>query len=311
MKQLHLVAFYCVLPLALAAQPPCLTVTGDQILGSDLARAIPAFAAVPRSVSLAPSPLPGGTRIFSLSELQSLAARFSVAAIPSSDVCFHFATEVLNRDRAEEAMRKSLQITDARIEILETSTGQVPVGVLQFARNNLAMPATPDQHSGEIWRGEILYAGNRRFPVWAKVRITVPVSKLVAAEALRPGVPIRPEQVRFESGEGFPGIAAASLSADQVAGMLPLRSVAAGAELRADNLTRPNDVNRGDLVHVEVRFGAAHLALTGRAESAGHIGDTIAVRNPDTSKIFQALVDGTDAVIVSPAAREIARNERN
>ena len=39
------------------------------------------------------------------------------------------------------------------------------------------------------------------------------------------------------------------------------------------------DVNRGDMVEVEVRSGAAHLAFTGKAESAGRSGDTIVIRN--------------------------------
>jgi flagella basal body P-ring formation protein FlgA len=52
------------------------------------------------------------------------------------------------------------------------------------------------------------------------------------------------------------------------------------------------------MVHVEVRIGAAHLALTGRAESAGHVGDTIAVRNPDSSKVFHAMVEAAGKVIV-------------
>jgi flagella basal body P-ring formation protein FlgA len=54
----------------------------------------------------------------------------------------------------------------------------------------------------------------------------------------------------------------------------------------------PPDVNRGEMVEVEVRSGAAHLAFTGKAESAGHSGDTIVIRNPSSNKVFQARVDG-------------------
>ena len=72
-----LIIYSWLIPCALA-QSPCVTVTGDQILGSDLARAIPAFARIPANTPLATSPLPGSTRTFSLSELQSFAARFAV-----------------------------------------------------------------------------------------------------------------------------------------------------------------------------------------------------------------------------------------
>jgi flagella basal body P-ring formation protein FlgA len=280
------------------AQTPCLTVTGEQILGGDLARAVPALAKISPNIPLAPSPLPGNTRIFYLSELQSIGARFSIQVYEPPEVCFRFATEPLNRDRVTEAMRNALHIPDARIELLETSPGPVPLGAIEFARENLGVPASPGQHTPVPWRGDVVYAGNRRFPIMTKVRITAPVSRLVAVEALRSGVPIKSGQVRAELIESFPPAVSGGISVEETAGMIPLRPVAAGAEVLPDNLKRPNDVNRGDLVRVEVRFGAAHLALTGRAEAAGRVGDIIAVRNPDSSKVFNALVEGVGRVLV-------------
>ena len=285
------------IPCALA-QTPCLTVTGEQIRGSDVARAVPALAKISPNVPLAPAPPPGNTRDFYLSELHSIGARFSIRVVDAQEVCFRYATEDLNRDRVTEAMRKALRVPDARIELLETSAGPVPIGVIEFERENLGAPAAPGQRTPLPWRGDIVYAGNRRFPISAKVRISAPVSRLVAVEPLRPGVAIKPSQLRSEIVESFPLATNGVLSIEQIAGMTPLRPIAAGAEIRLDNLTRPNDVNRGDMVHVEVRIGAAHLALTGRAESAGHIGDTIAVRNPDSSKVFHAMVEAAGKVIV-------------
>jgi flagella basal body P-ring formation protein FlgA len=71
-----------------------------------------------------------------------------------------------------------------------------------------------------------------------------------------------------------------------------MRIVAAGAEIHLAQLMVPPDVNRGELVEVEVRSGAAHLALTGKAESAGRSGDTIVIRNLSSNKVFQARVEG-------------------
>lgn len=304
---------YCCFIGCAAAQTPCQTVTGDQILGSDLARAVPAFSRIPADAPLAPSPLPGSTRVFHLSELQSIGARFSIpldSPVDSPpDACFRFATETLNPGRVLDAMRNALQIPDARIELLETNPGTVPVGAIEFTRDNLGSPASPDSKTPVPWRGDIVYAGGRRFPIFARVRVSAPVSRLVAVEALRSGVVIAPGQVRAELIEGFPVVRSRNLSANQVEGMVPLHPIAAGAEVRPDNLARPNDVNRGDLVRVDVHFGAAHLALTGRAESGGHIGDTVSVRNPDTSKVFQALVDGVGRVVVGPPGSENRRSE--
>jgi flagella basal body P-ring formation protein FlgA len=309
MTMRYLVTCLWLVPCALA-QTPCLTVTGEQITGSDMARAVPAFAKIPRDAPLAPSPLPGSARVFNVSEMQSLASRFSVAVGQLQDVCFRFATETLSTARIAEAMREALRIPDARLEVLETLSGPTPVGTLEFVRKNLSAPAAPDQKTPVVWRGDILYAGNRRFPIWAKVRITAPIVRLVAVESLRSGLAIKADQVRSELTEGFPADSGGPLSAEQVAGMIPLRPVPAGADVRMDNLKRANDINRGDLVHVEVRFGAAHLALTGRAESAGHVGDTITVRNPDSSKTFEALVDGVGRVVVGHPGAQIASAER-
>jgi flagella basal body P-ring formation protein FlgA len=296
MKILLLIAY---LPLALA-ETPCVSVTGSQILGADLAGAVPAFTGIQADSPLAPAPMPGSTRVFYSSELQSIASRFSLAISIPSEVCFRFATETLNRERVLDEMRKALNIPDSKVELLETSPAQVPVGKIEFAREGLTTPAAPDQRTPVFWRGNIAYAGDRRYPIQAKVRITAPLRRVVAMEPLRSGVPVKAEQLRQEAFEGFPPVKSDSPEPDQVAGMIPVHPIAAGGEVRLDNLVRPNDVNRGDLVHVEVRFGGAHLALMGRAEAAGHVGDVVAIRNPESSKVFQARVEARNRVIVLP-----------
>jgi flagella basal body P-ring formation protein FlgA len=107
-------------------------------------------------------------------------------------------------------------------------------------------------------------------------------------------------QVRREVTESFPAAVHPDRTIDQVVGLVPLHAISAGSEVRFENLVRPNDVVKGDMVHVEVRMGAARLALNGRAESTGRIGDFIAVLNPESSRTFQARVDGKDRVVVEP-----------
>lgn len=128
--------------------------------------------------------------------------------------------------------------------------------------------------------------------------MTAPVTRLIAVESLRAGVPIKPGQVREEVTEAYPLSSGRGLPLSQVEGLLPLRTLPSGAEIRADDVGKPYEVNRGDLVHVEVRAGAARLTLTGRAESAGRVGDLVPVQNLDSSRVFPALVEGKDKVIV-------------
>jgi flagella basal body P-ring formation protein FlgA len=108
----------------------------------------------------------------------------------------------------------------------------------------------------------------------------------------RQGEAIGASQVRVETADRFPIAGDVAQTVDQVVGRAPLRAVVPGTEIRLGQLMVPPDVNRGDMVEVEVRSGAAHLAFTGKAESAGRSGDLIVIRNLSSNKIFQARVDG-------------------
>lgn len=285
------------------AVPTCASVSGDQILGADLARAVPALAGIPAKTPLAPTPMPGSMRVFPYSELQSIAARYSKTLDTQTEVCFRLATAPLDRERVNEALHASLasalKLPNATVELIETSTEPAPLGTLVFTPQGLSTPASPDQKTPVLWRGDVVYAGDHHFPIWARVRITAPVKRIVATEPLRNGVPIRADQLREETVEIFPSPNNRPLAMDSIPGLLLIRSVAAGAEIRADNLTRPYDVNRGDMVQVDVHIGAAHLAMVGKAESAGKSGETIAVRNTDSNKLFRGTVDSPGHVTVT------------
>ena len=286
---------------ALAQNPSCVAVEGDQILASDLARTLPAFKQIPPNTPLAPTPGPGGTRVFTADELQSIASRFSVTTDAAPDLCFQLLTEPLDRERVLEAMQASLPTPGVHIELLDVSSEKVPHGRVQFPREGLGTPALPDRKSPLLWRGSVVYGTTKqRFAVWGRVNVTAPVTRIVATESLKAGAAIQSSQVRRETVESFP-VSKPTLDPEEIVGKLPLRTIAAGGEIRMDNLALPIDVHRGDRVRVEVRIGAAHIALNGRAESNGRIGDMIAVRNPDSSKMFRARVESKDKVIVELA----------
>jgi flagella basal body P-ring formation protein FlgA len=289
-------------------QTPCVPVTGSRILGADLARVVPALKTLPPDLPIATSPLPGAIRTFPVSELQTLASRFAIRETVEEDICFRVATESLDRARVIESMMDALKadalkmdalkIPDIRIEVLDATNEPTPVGRIEFRRENLGTPAGPNRNLPIIWRGDVIYAGDRRFAIWAKVRITAPVTRLIAVESLRAGIPIKSGQIREEVTEAFPLSSGRMASLSQIEGLVPLRAIASGAEVRPDDVGQPYEVNRGDLVHVEVRSGAARLALTGRAESAGRVGDLVPVRNIDSSRVFPAVVEGKDSVVV-------------
>jgi flagella basal body P-ring formation protein FlgA len=281
--------FACFAP---AQTPKCVEVEGDRILARDFAASLPGFSRLSPETPLAPAPLPGVRRFFRPFELAALAQRYSVEIDPDAALCFDRQSEMLDRDRVLEAMRLALPLPDLQVEIVETSRYPVPRGRLEFRRESLGSPASPSARIPVEWRGNVIYGDNRSFGVWARVLISAPMPRVVAAEALKKGEAIGAGQVRVETADSFPIATDVAQTVDQVVGRASLRPVSPGTEIHLSQLMVPPDVNRGEMVAVEVRSGAAHVAFTGKAESAGRSGETIVIRNLSSNKVFQARVEG-------------------
>jgi hypothetical protein len=189
----------------------------DRVLLRDLAPAFPDLAAEAMDSPVALAPMPGVQRNFDFAELRRLAARLKLAD-PVREVCVTRRAAVLEPTRILEALRA--QMPAAQIELLDYTRGPVPEGELEFSRNGVA-PGAP----AGVWSGAVRYAEGRRFPIWAKVRITA-------------------------------------------------------------------DVNRGEMVHVEVHSGAALVAFDAEAQSSGAAGQTITLLNPISKRRFSARVEG-------------------
>jgi hypothetical protein len=69
------------------------------------------------------------------------------------------------------------------------------------------------------------------------------------------------------------------------------------AQLASESL-RGVAIERGDQVQVEVRSGGARVTFESKAESTGHLGDLIIVRNPENGKLFRARVEAKGRVSV-------------
>jgi flagella basal body P-ring formation protein FlgA len=110
----------------------------------------------------------------------------------------------------------------------------------------------------------VRYAGVRRFPIWARVRLL-------------------------------------TTSADEVADKSAGRAIRAGEPIPLAQLGRGKEVRAGDTVMVDVKAGGVRLAMEAKAEGSGAAGDVIAVRNPETRRRFQARVEARGRVSVSAA----------
>jgi flagella basal body P-ring formation protein FlgA len=270
----------------------------DRITAGDLAAVEPAFSAMSPETSLGYAPAPGMRRTFGVQELTRLARRYHLSAEPASEICVERPLATLDRAAMLASMRNSLGLTDARVEIVDASRYPVPQGELEFPRAGLLAPPPSQPQGVALWKGAIRYGANRRFAIWARVRITVKMSRVVTAEPLGPLRPIEPGQLRLETWEGFPPRTALLDAIEQAAGRIPRRSLAAGTPLTSGDLHDPYDVMRGDSVRVEVSQGEARLELDARAEASGRRGQLIPVLNPANGKKFSARVEGAGKVSV-------------
>ena len=284
--------------LTMLSHPGCEIVSGEQIVGADLSRTVPVFAAMPRDTVIGYSPAPGARRIFHFQELQRIGAQNSIVVPPDSEACFQWKMQTFTDDAVRAAMRESLNAPDARIEILARSKEPAPEGKLSFLQSGLSAATNTDASTPVTWRGYVLYNSTRRFSVWARVRVSTTMPRVVAREPLTPGKAIGKDQVRLETSEDFPLRNDAARSLEEVIGRVSRRAVRVGLPILRSDLAEAFQVERGDTVEVTAVSGAAQLELEAVAEVSGRQGDVISLRNPRSSKMFRARVEGKGRAIV-------------
>jgi flagella basal body P-ring formation protein FlgA len=108
-------------------------------------------------------------------------------------------------------------------------------------------------------------------------------------------------QADFALAELSPAQARGAIGPADAAGKEALRRLAAGAPVRASDLTRPQLVRRGETVTLIVRSGGLAITTQGRALSGGGAGDLVRVVNAATSRTLEATVEKPGQVrIVAP-----------
>jgi flagella basal body P-ring formation protein FlgA len=281
------------IPLAAFALSGCLAVSAgsDRILAGDLAARFPEWAAVPPETPLALAPAPGVQRVLRVLELRRLAERWSLSPVPGREICVTRPVAVFAAPRLLAAMQK--EFPAGHIELLDFSRQPAPEGALAFPLSGLRQgPA------GGYWSGYVTYGGNRRFTLWARVKVTAAVARVVAAQDLKPGSPLDAALLRMETREEIPA-AGFPTSVEEVAGKVPRRAIARGTALRAEWLEPAKVVLRGETVRVEAVRGGARLELECVAEASGAIGDTIPILNPVSQRRFPARVESKGRVVVT------------
>jgi flagella basal body P-ring formation protein FlgA len=274
----------------------CVSLSGSHITAGDLARALPGFVPADAAAVVAWSPLPGAVRVFHAAELRRLLAPLDTSVgVPDAGICFEFKLAPLAEAAVVEAMRRALP-ADSTIDVVEFSRIPAPAGEIVFARESLASPVSPDAPA--LWRGFVRYGDNAKFQIWARVKVRVPVTRLVAIEVLRQGVPIRATQVKLATFDDAPSNRVTPATEAIAVGYIPRRNIAANTPVWADSLDPPMEIVKGDRVAVTVHSGLAVLSLNVEAMTSGRLGDAISLKNPSSGKLFRARIDGPNAASV-------------
>jgi hypothetical protein len=213
-------------PLILAAA--CVSIEGEKILLSDLARAVPALSAAAPEETIGFAPAPGMRRLIGQAEIGKIAAQYGVE-LPAglTTVCFERAAEPLAEERVSQGLRRAL--SGETWKLIDFSRYRVPGGDINFQ-----VPPKLPANVPVILRGSIRYGDNRSFPCWARVKISRP----------------------------------------------------------------PREVERGDMVAVEVSSGTALVKFVARAESGGAQGEAVLLRNPTSKICFSARITGKGKVML-------------
>jgi flagella basal body P-ring formation protein FlgA len=283
-----------ILPFLLAVSgipDGCQSIDKDYLTISDVAVTVPAFTKLSGDINLGYLPSSGAPRILTGADLQRIAKNRGLDLESLPDVCFARRTLIPSAEEIRTAMLSSLGIPAVKIEIASSIQRPVPFGEVVFPRDGL--------QASQLWNGYVLYGDHKKIQIWAKVRITAPMTSVVALINLPVGKPIRKNQVRLESCEDFPLDTTAARTLEEVVDYLPKSALKALAPIRKTQLERMPDVTKGDLVKVDVIDGATHLVFEGTAQSPGAKGSFIMIRNGSSGKDFRAQITGKDQAIVS------------
>jgi flagella basal body P-ring formation protein FlgA len=287
------------------ARADCVAVSSDQILAGDLSDAVPFLRQLKPNTPLGFSPLPGTQRVFWTRELALIAEShgFSVTtsggALPS--VCVERAVRPISIEQMNAALVTGLSRSDAELELVEFSRQPVPAGKLEFKRAGLNRPPLQAPDAAVLWRGRLIYDDRRSAMVWARVKISVDQTLLVAAQDIGVGTVITAQEIKEIHERQFPFVEPSPAVRADIIGKRTRRLIPAGQKLAPGSLEPVKDIFSGDQVRVSVIDGSTTLSLDAIAQSSGKRGESILVHNPSSGKNFHGVIEEKGRVTVRPS----------
>lgn len=211
--------------------------------------------------------------------------------------------EILGAARAEleRALAGREATFTARAEI---QRAEVPVGVEGHAvRSTLVVPPTA---SGTVSVPvDLLVDGVRYRTVWTNWDVDLWETRAVLAKPVRAGDPLRADLLARSRVPVLGEARGEPLSAEELAGALAVRDLAAGECVTRDDVLRPKLVNPGETVFLRVRKGAIEACSAAVALEPGAIGDRIRVRILSAPDAVRGAAHPAARGALQPAGQEL------
>jgi len=139
--------------------------------------------------------------------------------------------------------------------------------------------------------------------------VTETLEAAALARAVRPGEIIKASDVVIER-KPRAEVGNDSLGVEQAVGLAAKNALRAGQVLRANNLTKPQVVQRNEAVTMSYQVPGIRLTVRGKALESGAAGDVVGVLNIQSNRTVQATITGPGRVaIIAPAPLMAAAND--
>ncbi len=257
-----------------------------------------------RAVSLGYAPAPGYNRLLEAAQIErELSAKLPGVQVRmggSKAVRIWPVTERIEARAIEAAARAEIERLlagkDASIDRLgEIASVEIPAAARGTElRSNL--PAA------EVYAGQlsvpvrIAVDGAPYRTVWTQWSIGMWAEQPLLLRDVRQGEALVKSDVEFRRMERTRNQRAAPPTLNEILSARAARDLRAGQPLEATDLTRPNLVERGAVLFLEVTKGAVSASVVAVAQDPGALGDTIRVQIIDSKREMAARIVARDLV---------------
>lgn len=184
------------------------------------------------------------------------------------------------------------------IQVDPTSQGDVGIARLTYDARNGRFDAALEIPTGATQRGLLRLSG----------RAYATVEVVMVSHSVDRGAVLKAADLQLERRPRAEVARDAVVGIDRAVGMAARNVIRPGQPLRSVDLTRPEIVQRGQMVTLVFEAPGLTLTMRGKANESGAEGDTVSVLNEQSKRTVQGTVAGPGHVVVSTAPPRFAAN---